>query len=54
MVQLAPVASVDPQLLPWLKSATLVPPKLMPVMLSGPVPVFESRTGWAGLVVAMI
>lgn len=54
MVQLAPTAKLVPQLFPWIKSAAFVPLKLTPAIVREPVPVFESTTGCAGLVVETV
>ena len=54
MVQFAPVATEPPQLLVWAKSPLLMPVMAMLVMVSGPLPVFVSVTGFGGLVVETV
>ena len=57
MVQLELAASVEGvsgQLFVWPKSPGFVPPRAMPLMVSGAVPVFESVRAWAVLVVPTI
>src|SRR5438046_2161529 len=54
MVQLVLAASVEGlmgQLFVWPKSPGFVPPRAMLVIVNGALPVFESVTAWAGLVV---
>ncbi len=50
MVQLAPWATEVPQLLLCEKSPLLVPPKEMLVMFKVALPLFDSVTVWAGVV----
>jgi hypothetical protein len=49
MVQFPPAATLDPQVLVWLKSDRFVPVKLKPLMFSAAVPVLLRVTTWAGL-----
>ena len=54
IVQLVLTASVEGlrgQLFVWPKSPGFVPPRAMLVIVNGALPVFESVTAWAGLVV---
>jgi hypothetical protein len=51
ILQLAPAATLVPQVFVWLKSPLFAPVIVMLVMLSAAVPVFESVTAWAVLVV---
>ncbi len=50
-LQLAPAASEVPQVLDCAKEAALMPVSVMPVRLSGALPVLESVTTCCGLVV---
>jgi hypothetical protein len=51
MVQLAPAATEDPQVLDCVKSPGLVPLVAMLLMFSVPVPIFESVKVWGELLV---
>jgi hypothetical protein len=51
ILQLAPAATLAPQVFVWLKSPLFVPVIVMLVMLSAAVPVLERVTAWAVLVV---
>jgi hypothetical protein len=53
IVQLAPTATLVPQLFVSLKSAALVPVTAMPVIESAAVPVLDTVSLWAALVVPM-
>jgi hypothetical protein len=53
IVQLAPTATLVPQLFVALKSAALVPVTAMPLMESAAVPVLDRVSIWAALVVRM-
>lgn len=50
-VQLLPAATDKPQVLLWLKSPGLAPPKVIPVIFSALVPTFVSVTNFGALVV---
>jgi hypothetical protein len=50
-VQLAPAARLAPQLPVWVKSATLLPPSVMPVIASGAVPLLDKVTACGALAV---
>ena len=50
-VQLAPAATLTPQVLVWLKSAALVPVTATLVMDSAALPEFETVIVWAALIV---
>ncbi len=54
MVQVAPAASEEPQVLVWLKSAGLVPVRVMPEMVSAPLPVLLSVAFCAALAVPAV
>jgi hypothetical protein len=49
MIQLAPAATLSPQVFVWLKSAALVPAIATLVMDSAALPEFETVTVWAAL-----
>jgi len=54
-VQLAPAARVNGQLLVWVNWLELLPPKEMPPLIPiGPVPVLDTVTVCAGLVVLLV
>jgi hypothetical protein len=50
-VQLAPAATVEPQVFVWLKSGAFVPVMVMPVIESETVPEFVRATTWAAVLV---
>ena len=45
MVQLAPAATLEPQVFVWAKSPPLAPAIPMPLIVNGALPVFVSVTG---------
>jgi hypothetical protein len=54
IVQLPGAATLEPQLLVWAKSPLLAPVRAMPAMVSVALPVFESVTVCAGLIVPTV
>ena len=51
IVQFPPAATEDPQVLVWAKSLALVPERAMLVIVIAAVPVLDTVTVWAALVV---
>ena len=54
MVQLAPAARLEVQLLVWAKSPLLVPANAMPLIVRLAFPVLLSVTAWTALVVPTV
>ena len=54
MVQLAPAATLEVQLLVWAKSPLLVPANAMPLIVRAAFPVLLNVTAWAALVVLTV